>query len=243
MRSDMHELLVVRPRKGSHWPNGAVRAARAAERAARSHDDWDALPRPQGRPGVGPRKCLNENLAPLTRFLSRQVGRPWDAVFSELRAQLDMRSPIQLHIMEHLFQFVAVQVEQRLDGRWHRTTGWAGGWPVRTDGRHFYVDPRSGLLMRPRPAPMVKPQRPDHHTDAAGHVYARVGGIWWQVGLEVVSRWPPPGVDRVDVLLGVRVGPDNAALRDALYGDPTRYAICRRPLSRRALKALNLWRK
>lgn len=242
MRNDMHELLVERPRKGSHWPNRAVRAARVAERTARATDDWEALPRPQGRPGVGPRKCLNENLAPLTRFLSRRVGRRWDAVFSELRAQLDMRSPIQLHIMQHLFQFVALEVEQGPDGRWVRSRGWAAGWPVRDDGRHFYVDPRTGLLMRPKHVRAATPRRPDHHTDAEGRVYARVEGIWWQVGLEGVSRWTPPEGDRVDVLLGVRVGPPNEALRDALYGDPRRYATSRRPLSRRELKRLGLWR-
>jgi hypothetical protein len=47
-------------------------------------------------------KGLNENLAPLRRFLRSNVGRPWDKVFAEICEHLNFDSAVQLHIWQHI---------------------------------------------------------------------------------------------------------------------------------------------
>jgi hypothetical protein len=54
-------------------------------------------------------KMLNENLAPLRRFLERQIGRPWDKVYSEIAERLRVDSTVQQHVREHLRDFVATR--------------------------------------------------------------------------------------------------------------------------------------
>lgn len=76
MRKDMAKVIVTRPR-----------IVDSVRRRGRARSD-DLLPK-----GVGLRrdamehggfKALNENLAPLRRYLERQVGRSWNKVFGEI---------------------------------------------------------------------------------------------------------------------------------------------------------------
>jgi hypothetical protein len=73
MREDMYKVIVERPRRGKE---GDATAARLRE-------DFDGPMRLGMRAGYGYRS-LNENLAPLRRYLHAQIGRPWDKVFSEI---------------------------------------------------------------------------------------------------------------------------------------------------------------
>lgn len=135
MRKDMFKVIVERPRHGGHC---------RTER--RTPVDEDSPARESLRWRHLDRKGLNENLRPLERYLQRQVGRPWDKVYSELCAGIDRRSTVQQHIHEHIDDFVAVRVVL-IDGEPHAPLYWgqpqplAGRW-----ARRFYVDPRSGLL-------------------------------------------------------------------------------------------------
>ena len=81
MRGDMPKVIVERARRGA----APLRKGRAVR------DDDLALSK------IGPKrharlrggeKMLNENLSPLKRFLEKQVGRPWDKVWSEVCANL-----------------------------------------------------------------------------------------------------------------------------------------------------------
>ena len=47
-------------------------------------------------------KSLNENLSPLYRFLDKSVGRPWDKVFAEIKANIDSRQVIGYHVLQHV---------------------------------------------------------------------------------------------------------------------------------------------
>ena len=60
-------------------------------------------------------KVLNENLAPLRRYLEAQVGRPWDKVYSEIAANLRVSNTVQQHVRDHLKDFVNLH---RAPGRW-----------------------------------------------------------------------------------------------------------------------------
>ena len=70
MRSDMDRVLVGRPRMGER-----VRLRRLKSRQWKNGDPEEAVRREAMSPGRGT-KWLNENLAPLERYLRSQVGRP-----------------------------------------------------------------------------------------------------------------------------------------------------------------------
>ncbi|MEZ5403707.1 MAG: hypothetical protein R2729_28765 [Bryobacteraceae bacterium] len=184
MRADMHKLIVERPRGGSRFFRNKKTALRmsphrvaAAVDEGEDHDDG-----PRRAPSSRHAKWLNENLAPLARYLRTQVGRPWDKVYSEIRAGIDTRSALGLHVMQHLYAFVAVHALRRDRVVYSQ---WRGRlYPV--DG--LFVDPDSGLLRyqetprRPRmgPRPAVEPWVADRDQPAhAPRVFRKVGGAWY----------------------------------------------------------------
>src|SRR5258708_27864728 len=87
MRSDMHKVIVERPRMLRGAPRNRKTALRlnisGSALAAADGDDYDSGPRRAS--SARHDKHLNENLAPLRRYLESQVGRPWDKVYSEIR--------------------------------------------------------------------------------------------------------------------------------------------------------------
>lgn len=137
MRPDMPKLLVERPRGG--W------RGRATRRKPRQIRDLESLPTHLSiARDTRKTKWLSENLAPLQRLLDKRVGRAWDRVYAEIRAHLRCDDPIQLHVLQHLWQFVerhAVLIEgvpYRL-GSSHPLSGY---------GHRFYVCPTTGVLVR-----------------------------------------------------------------------------------------------
>lgn len=102
MRSDMHKVIVERPRTGSRGPfRGSLWEKNAA---------LDDLPRQEGlrkrHIARGDARSLNENLSPLRRYLQRQVGRHWDAIYSDISARLRVSSAVQQHVRDHIWDYV-----------------------------------------------------------------------------------------------------------------------------------------
>jgi hypothetical protein len=58
----------------------------------------------------GRTKILNEHLGPLRRYLDRQIGRPWDKVFSEICARIDRSNAVQDHVRDHVADYVTTHV-------------------------------------------------------------------------------------------------------------------------------------
>ena len=149
MRADMHKVIVERPRRGSRGPYRGVKW----EKNARLED----LPTKEGvrrRHAVwGRRKELNEFLAPLERFLRKQVGRPWDHVYRDICAGLKVTSAVQLHVRQHLWDYVERHVTIGADRRILRKPGRWLRWPDALDPGELYIHPATGLLA------VVKPRR------------------------------------------------------------------------------------
>ena len=110
MRSDMAKVLVERPRRGG-WRRFRDRRC-AFDRKTRTRADEPAHQLRMGM-GFAADKSLNENLEPLRRFLLARRGCHWDRVYSEIRSRLAPRSTVDMHVMQHLWEFVLFARHER----------------------------------------------------------------------------------------------------------------------------------
>jgi len=85
-------------------------------------------------------KDLNENLAPLRRYLQRQAGRPWDIVYSEICRAIDTRAAIGLHVLQHLEGFIARNTFLENGRVYERRRNHV------TEVRGLYVHPVTGII-------------------------------------------------------------------------------------------------
>jgi hypothetical protein len=133
MREDMAKIIVERPRHNSGRAKGRVR------KLQRIPLEEQPLFEGIGRKWSGRSKSLNENLAPLRRFLRSRLGCSWNDVNSEMRERINLRSAVQLHIWQHVEQYVCIHpivVGGKYIGDWGRRMH-----------QEFYVNPQSGLLL------------------------------------------------------------------------------------------------
>lgn len=147
MRSDMHKVVLERPRKNP----GQRKHPRQITR------DPDSLPKAEGmrRPHYH-RKAVRELLGPLRRWLRARVGRPWNEVYSEACWVSDSRSVARAQVKYYLFGlfgFVHVETFLRNGEIWCRRMGTFLGpgfeGPIAEFATHwapFYVDPCNGRL-------------------------------------------------------------------------------------------------
>lgn len=243
MRKDMAKLIVERPRRdhGGGW-------ARRGRSSAVTDDDGEpvravkAVRAPVGR--VPKTKSLNENLAPLKRYLESNIDRPWDRVFSEISAHLKPTSTVQQHVRDHLDDFVAVKTRM-VKGVVMTLSRWGGEHPIAQDWRPFYVHPRTGLLKRNTKRVTFVQARTAQRA-AEGNAFlkrARVidaktqlhlfDGVWWEVKLGKQNR----DASEPDVVLRAKL---STLAPEKLYARPGVRAIDKRVLNRTEKKKLGL---
>ena len=198
MRPDMSHVIVERPRHGGGW----ARKGRVLD-----HDD---LPSHEGirRAHRRGRKYLNENLNPLKRFLCKQVGRPWDAVYAEICANLRPDSTVQQHVRDHVENYVLFRAG-------HPARPYLSGYRGRPWYQPLYVDPQDGLLKRTDDLPHVKAARRAEQEKLAPTAdrvplgpeaeLRRIDGLWYEIRLAplpepkyvaFISRESVPGRQR-----------------------------------------------
>ncbi|MFH0133663.1 hypothetical protein ACGLHS_25900 [Variovorax sp. VaC1] len=248
MRDDMDKVIVERPRRG-----GGVQGDGRAWRNSKERGSHLGMKR-----GYGRTKWLNENLAPLKRWLHKQVHRPWDKVYAELCSGIDRRSTVQAHIFEHIDDFVvrdAVMRDGEVRVRSHR---WGGNLhvPLRDALRvELFVHPVTGILLPNRARLKARQNRAANKPKA---VIARividdaiewhlVDGCWFEVRLAPFPESKGAGAKdekRYDVLRGCLVtrrgvchAPVGTACRQVTYAQDFVYAVAKRQLSRREVRA------
>lgn len=140
MRQDMARVIVERPRVGGGYTKGQNKNCR----------DLEDLPtRESMRRRHKERKELNENLAPLRRYLERNVGRPWNKVFSEICEHIRVTSAVQKHVRDHVQWEVETNTFLGDDGRVYDRNPYGPiclSEPCRYSRPTLYVHPKSGLL-------------------------------------------------------------------------------------------------
>jgi len=218
------------------------------------------------RAGYGGRG-LNENLAPLRRYLRAQLGRPWNKVFGEICQGIDRRNTVQQHIHQHIDDFIAIHVEWR-DGRLLDLTRRLGFFQEdRGLRQQLYVDPRSGLVRlnkdytsgRRRAAERRKREQAEidsrrRTVDEQTQLH-RLDGVWFRV--EIASLPETVRIDRIvngerrrkrtaesrfDVVLRRSTSrlAESREERSKLYGSKDLYAAAKRQLSKQELKQFGL---
>lgn len=140
MRADMFKVIVERPRVGSrHASSPKLKRDRNPDLKQIGLERHALVATPYA-------KYLNENLAPLVRFLRSRRGRRWDDVYSEICAGIDTRSAVKAHVRLHLDDLVLSRISIGRHGEWMadgRIVEGPSRWYRR---RTFFVDPRDGIL-------------------------------------------------------------------------------------------------
>lgn len=142
MREDMFKVIVERPRRTRGKP---MRTKVRYVRGDRSRISGRRI-----ATELGDRKWLNENLAPLKRYLRKQCGRKWDDVFSEICASLDTGSTVKMHVREHLQDFVMIKVRVDERGRYWGTGHWSEPSAPNSWWPDLYVCPHDGRIKETR---------------------------------------------------------------------------------------------
>jgi len=183
MRHDMANLLVERGHASKAWSQDRPKGWAAQCRFRHDEDE----PLESWRPPIR-RPSFSENLNPLRRFLAKQVGRRWDTVYSEIRAQVDADNAVQYHILQHLYDDLAVDVRERDGELWHHGRGGpellTGSGPRWWRWRPtLYVCPRSGLIKRVKRRTHRETPPPQECLPGseANQDYRRIAGQWYEV--------------------------------------------------------------
>ena len=251
MREDMYKVIVERPRRG-----GGVQGDGRNWRNSRDRGSHLGMQQGYAYP-----KYLNENLAPLKRWLHKQVHRPWDAVYSDLSRGIDRRNAVQAHIYQHIDQFVERRARMMdgvvmvRDGR-GRTSAWV---PVREHcWTELFVHPVTGILLPNRGQHLARRRQRDswaqrrciqpyakYHVIDESTQWHCVEGCWFEITL--ASLPPGTGSDAAcyDVLRRCKVTRAHAhqppapevPCNRAMYGRGDVYAAAKRQLSRREVQA------
>lgn len=190
MRDDLAQLLVETPRHNSG------EFFKTHRRKAKQ--DLDSVPTKQGmrRPYLE-RKEFGDYLTPLKGFLRKNVGRPWDKVFSELNSALQGGGTVVEHVKVHLRGYVELH-PVFINGKPHDSP------PYHMDGPHplnntFYVDQRG--ILRHAKARTRKRQKPViEHVKIDLTAFHKIDGLWycvWTKTLPMADRAHPPIYDLV----------------------------------------------
>lgn len=251
MRADMFKVIVERPRR---LVTKLVQAG-----VKRLRDDMEGPDKLAMRVGYEYRE-LNENLAPLRRYLQAQIGRPWSKVFGEICECIDRRHTVQQRVHQHLRDFIAVDVAWRngvlVDLA--EPPSW-GRWTIRQE---LYVDPNSGLVRQNKRANEWRRARDARREREHAEVHARrrvisedrqlllLAELWFEVALRklpdaLVTHAIVKGRrvrqlradSRYDVVLRKLVSRErDDEERIFLYGAADLFAISKRQLSKREIR-------
>lgn len=257
MRSDMKHVLIDRPRVGGH----------GAKESKLFKDLEDAPSHESMTKRYTDRKDFSDHIHPLYKFLNKNVGRPWDKVYSEIREFVGPNSTMDMHLLQHVRGFVEMDVEM-VGKVAYRTVA---GYPLESTRRYntLYVHPVTGLLCRapfkkkvatPKQVTLViLPDRPGIQYRLKQRVVRDVPVSFW-VAVTLGQRPVPTRVPTyayrytgvtASAITGMRdiydgrdaffnQSLDNFTPRDSqfYYGNPNLYAVKIRAVTRVELRAI-----
>ena len=142
MRRDMAKVVTEAPRCGHGNPSKKWgRRLNKDEYHSDDHGPSRAPISAHRQYGWNARE-FSDVLGPLRRYLRKQVGRPWDKIWSEITRTLDSRSLTGQHIFDHIHWEVEQHARLGEDGRLFDS----GRYGAKGLIRSLYVHPVTGLL-------------------------------------------------------------------------------------------------
>ncbi len=140
----MKHVLIDRPRSGSHFGKQAKGSRRQLTGRYQQIEDYP-FKESVRKPWIvaNQEKQFSDHISPLERFLRTKIGKKWDDVYSEVRKHVSPNSKMQLHLLEHCYDFVETKVHIingiPYDERFHLVLG-------SQYRMQLYVDPEDGIL-------------------------------------------------------------------------------------------------
>lgn len=200
MRKDMSKVVIERQRHGHSLRNRKTGLRILNYEVDRDYDD---LPkrvsgsrnkhlRTAGRSEV---KSFSDLLGPLRRYLRKNVGRPWDKVYSELAQHMDKRKTTGIHVFQHVEREVKQHCFTGDDGKVYYYHSYSS--PGLVHG--LYVHPRTGLLCRSDEKSWWQSRlaiiRSERQRQSEWRVlikgkrhYVKLNGIWYTADIEPYRR-------------------------------------------------------
>lgn len=190
MRKDMGKVITERERTGNPCRNLKTRMSVQWKGHDADYDIPSRMSSSANRQHGYDAKQFTDVLGPIYRFLDKQVGRPWNKVYSELCQYLDKRKLTHAHVFDHIDSYVEKDVYRGKDKAWYHTTGYsfvAGGVALRRVVGLF-VNPKNGLIQRQKPL-KEPPQKKDLDIIKVDKEteYRRLDGFWFLVKLKEVE--------------------------------------------------------
>ena len=220
MRSDMFKVIVERPRARLGYFRDLASYYRQAKKFRLDEngevdDEYCVrkLPIKHRRLGYDG-KQLNENLMPLWRFIDKQVGRPWNDVYSEICENLNVNSTVQQHVRDHVDQHVEVNVYLGDDGKYYScsSTGYGSSVNIINNG-DLYVEPYTGILRNTVNYEYESPykifiRRRSEEKEVKTVTkrvdrwlsFERVNYVWYRYDYAKIPKYEPRVIDRRDAL-------------------------------------------
>jgi hypothetical protein len=226
MRNDMDKVLIERPRSRA-WSGKQPKGTRRILNPYKFEDI--EVKESMRRPWVlaWNTKEFSDLLGPLKKFLATRVGYKWDDVYSEIRTNISPNSKMQLHLLEHVYDFVERHV-MIIDGE---VIG-ESGYPV----NNYYVHPETGILTAAPKKSKVKKKESTIRCINCKY-YIEYKGVWYLIKLK---KLPEINTGLLyDVLEKKRLKFYQFAPYNYLYGGFF-YAVYKRQLNKKEIKSLNL---
>jgi hypothetical protein len=131
-----------------------------------------------------------DRLSPLSRWLGKQVGRKWDAIYSEICNIFDKRSVSQSHLIDHVERMVEKDVEY-IDGiPYNKIAHYGNQFPIRKDV--FYVCPNTGIFKKgekDKKRENIKLTDIDGIHFKNGRSIEKINGIWYELFLKKNEKY------------------------------------------------------
>ncbi len=240
MRTDFKKVVTERPRAG-----GGIKTPKGERRQWNRYEEGDEPKREKIRQKWKKswgEKQFTDVLGPLYGYLRKQVGRPWNKVYSEISKNLPKTSVQNIHIHTHIDQFVEKDVFI-INGVPCHNSGFLHGKPLENyrDHQQLYVNPKTGLLCclkQKKKKKQVDPKIQPGIKVYPGVQYHKVKNIWYEVKVKP---------DKIDVLNTAFYVADpvldyqyrNTEEQKAVYGG-LYIATSKRPLTKKEISFANL---
>lgn len=198
MRPDMGKIAVDAKRFGDHFGRVSSRAQKH-----RAQDDERPNKVSMSRARFG-NMHPGENLAPLYRWLGKQVDRRWDDVYSEINVTLKGGYTNLEHIKSHVLQRVNRGQIKYIDGWPHAwfQYSWRTESPWRALARDEYFVDDEGVLRRPpqKLSPDEKVQKEAKKRPAIIMLdpltaASKIDGVWFKSNLKKVPTYQADVID------------------------------------------------